>query len=181
MNLVVCKGCHRSQFTAFIMGFFNPMYTYSWDGGSLGPISGSTRPDFSQYGTIVLQSSDYKYTYSYTIDGATTGIETSVGESNSPSNAFYKKVDKGSSISRIDALKSALDGFISSVNTKAMGPDGKFGTEDDVKHRVAVVSFADSASTLTNGLEDMTTETGRNSVSNAFNKLYITYADRQHT
>ena len=171
LYLLTSDGSYK-KVNVRVDGFFNPMYTYSWDGGSLGPISGSTRPDFSQYGTIVLQSSDYKYTYSYTIDGATTGIETSVGESNSPSNAFYKKVDKGSSISRIDALKSALDGFISSVNTKAMGPDGKFGTEDDVKHRVAVVSFADSASTLTNGLEDMTTETGRNSVSNAFNKLY---------
>lgn len=67
-----------------------------------------------------------------------------------------------------------MDGFVSSVNAKAKGPDGQFGTEDDVKHRVAVVSFADSASTLTNGLEDMTTETGRNSVSNAFNEL-VTY------
>lgn len=146
-------------------------YKYTWNGGSLTSDDITGKPDFSQNGEVVLATNDYKYTYSYTIDGVTTGIETSVGKSSSPSNAFYKKIDKGSSISRIDALKSALDGFISSVNTKAMGPDGEFGNEDDVKHRVAVVSFASSASTLTNGLEDMTMETGRNSVSTAFNKL----------
>lgn len=177
LYLLTSDGSYK-KVNVRVDGFFNPTYTYSWDGGSLGPISGSTRPDFSQYGTIVLQSSDYKYTYSYTIDGATTGIETSVGESNSPSNAFYKKVDKGSSISRIDALKSALDGFISSVNTKAKGPDGKFGTEDDVKHRVAVVSFASGATVLTDGLEDMTTEEGRNSVNAAFYKLAANGATR---
>ena len=149
-------------------------YKYTWSGGSLTSDGRNTRPDFSQYGEVVRAISDYKYTYSYTIDDVTTEIETSVGKSNSPSNVFYKKIEKGGNISRIDALKSALDGFVSSVNAKAKGPDGQFGTEDDVKHRVAVVSFADSASTLTNGLEDMTTETGRNSVSNAFYKL-VTY------
>lgn len=148
-------------------------YTYTWSGGSLTSDDWYTSPDFSQYGEVVLATiSDYKYTYSYTIGDDTTEIETSVGADNSPNNAFYKKIERGSDISRIDALKSALDGFVSSVNAKAKGPDGQFDTEDDVKHRVAVVSFADSASTLTNGLEDMTTETGRNSVSNAFNKLY---------
>lgn len=155
-------------------GILQYTYTYTWSGGSLTSDSRYTRPDFSQYGEVVRAISDYKYTYSYTIDDVTTEIETSVGKSNSPSNAFYKKIEKGGNISRIDALKSALDGFVSSVNDKAKGPDGQFGTEDDVKHRVAVVSFADSASTLTNGLEDMTTETGRNSVSNAFYKL-VTY------
>lgn len=154
-------------------------YEYTWSGGSLTSDDWYTSPDFSQYGEVVRATiSDYKYTYSYTIGDDTTEIETSVGADNSPDNAFYKRIESGSGISRIDALKSALDGFVSSVNAKAKGPDGEFGTDDDVKHRVAVVSFADSASTLTNGLEDMTTETGRNSVSNAFNELYTEGATR---
>lgn len=157
---------------------WNTTYTYSWDGGSLTSSGTNSTPDFSQYGTIVLQSSDYQYTYSYTVDENTTVIETSVGADNSPNNAFYKKIESGSDISRIDALKLALDGFISSVNVKAMGIDGEFNTDDDVHHRVAVVSFASSASTLTNGLEDMTTEEGRNSVSNAFYKLVTNGATR---
>lgn len=156
----------------------SPTFTYTWSGGSLNSDGWSGSPDFSQYGTIVLQSSDYQYTYSYTVDGKTTVIETSVGANNSPNNAFYKKIERGSDISRIDALKSALDGFVSSVNAKAKGPDGEFGTDDDVKHRVAVVSFASSASTLTNGLEDMTTEEGRKSVNAAFYKLAANGATR---
>lgn len=155
-------------------------YEYTWSSGSFTSDDSFEYPNFSQYGEVVLATTtnDYKYTYSYTIDDVTKEIETSVGADNSPNNAFYKKIESGGDISRIDALKSALDGFVSSVNAKAKGPDGLFGTGDDVKHRVAVVSFADSASTLTNDLEDMTTETGRNSVSNAFNKLNTNGATR---
>ena len=160
-------------------GFFTGYsYKYTWSGGSLTSDDWSTRPNFSQYGEVVRAISDYKYTYSYTIDGVTTPIETSVGADNSPDNAFYKRIESGSNISKIDALKSALDGFVSSVNAKAKGPDGQFGTGDEVKHRVAVVSFASSASTLTNGLEDMTTEEGRNSVNAAFYKLAADGATR---
>lgn len=155
-------------------------YNYSWDGGSFTSSGRDVTPDFSPYGTIVLQSYyyDYQYTYSYTVDGNTTVIEASVGADNSPNNAFYKKIESGRNISKIDALKSALDGFVSSVNAKAKGPDGKFGTEDDVKHRVAVVSFASDATVLTDGLEDMTTEEGRNSVNAAFYKLAANGATR---
>lgn len=159
-------------------GWRDPIYTYSWDGGTFTSSGRDTTPNFSQYGTIFLQSSDYQYTYSYTVDGNTTVIETSVGAYNSPNNSFYKRIESGSEISKIDALKSALDGFVSSVNAKAKGPDGEFGTKDDVHHRVAVVSFAYNASNLTDGLVDMTTEEGRNSVSNAFNELY-TYGATQ--
>lgn len=159
-------------------GVFNRTYTYTWSGGSLTSDGGYETPNFSQYGTIFLQSSDYQYTYSYTVDGNKTVIETSVGADNSPNNAFYKKIEGGRDISRIDALKSALDGFVSSVNAKAKGPDGEFGTGDDVKHRVAVVSFASDATLLTDGLEDMTTEEGRNSVNAAFYKLAANGATR---
>ena len=154
-------------------------YEYTWSGGSLTSDDWYTSPNFSQYGEVVRATiSDYKYTYSYTIGDDTTEIETSVGADNSPDNAFYKRIKSGSDISKIDALKSALDGFVSSVNAKAKGPDGKFGTEDDVKHRVAVVSFASGATVLTDGLEDMTTEEGRNSVNAAFYKLAANGATR---
>ena len=154
-------------------------YEYTWSGGSLTSDGMFESPAFSQYGEVVLATiSDYKYTYSYTIGDDTTEIETSVGADNSPNNAFYKRIERGSDISRIDALKSALDGFVSSVNAKAKGPDGEFGTDDDVQHRVAVVSFASDATVLTDGLEDMTTEEGRNSVNAAFYKLAASGATR---
>ena len=47
-----------------------------------------------------------------------------------------------STTTRLQALKDALNSFVSSVNTKAAGEDGTLGTDDDVKHRIAVVGFA---------------------------------------
>lgn len=52
---------------------------------------------------------------------------------------FYDLV---SSTTRIEALKSAVTIFVNSVAEKAKGADGRFGTEDDVNHRIAVVGFA---------------------------------------
>lgn len=51
---------------------------------------------------------------------------------------FYDKIE----ITRIEALKSAVTIFVNSVAEKAKGADGRFGTEDDVNHRIAVVGFA---------------------------------------
>lgn len=160
-----------------------PTYTYKLpDGTEIDQSDGwAGEPDLSKVGGyLYLQSADEskrEYTYSYVIDGNETIIASSVGADSSPETTLYEKY-VSSRPSRLSALKTAVNNFASQVGSKSMGPDGQFGTEDDVKHRVAVVSFADSASTLTNGLEDMTTETGRNSVSTAFNKLRANGATR---
>lgn len=44
--------------------------------------------------------------------------------------------------SRLDALKNAVNTFIEKVHTAAKGTDGSYGTEDDVRHRIAIVGFA---------------------------------------
>lgn len=44
-------------------------------------------------------------------------------------------------VSRLGALKDALNNFTAAVRTKALGTDGKVGT-DDVDHRIAMVGFA---------------------------------------
>lgn len=44
--------------------------------------------------------------------------------------------------SRRSALKNAVTTFVDSVNKKAKGADGKYGTGDDINHRIAMVGFA---------------------------------------
>ena len=44
--------------------------------------------------------------------------------------------------SRLSALKNAVTTFVNSVNEKAKGADGKYGTGDDINHRIAMVGFA---------------------------------------
>ena len=44
--------------------------------------------------------------------------------------------------SRLSALKNAVTTFVNSVNEKAKGADGKYGTRDDINHRIAMVGFA---------------------------------------
>ncbi len=84
------------------------------------------------------------YTYTYTdASGNTQTIGTSTGAATQFGTTLYQRtVNSNAGDKRIDALKAALNTFISSVNQKVAGKDGTLGTEDDVNHRVAVVGFA---------------------------------------
>ncbi len=90
-------------------------------------------------------SSDYTYTYSYSYtqnNKTQTASFTSTGASSVPSlTAFDGGVMYGY-MTRLQALKEALNAFVESVNEKAAGDDGVLGTDDDVNHRVAMVGFA---------------------------------------
>ena len=51
--------------------------------------------------------------------------------------------------SRIDALKTAANGFVDAVYEKTKGADKSAGTDDDVDHRIAIIRFNSSAKRLT--------------------------------
>lgn len=76
-----------------------------------------------------------------------------------------------SQLTRMDALKNAVNNFAESVAAKAKGADGQYGGEDDVNYRIAVVEFASEAYNLTNGLVDMDTFRGLTQVKNAVSGL----------
>lgn len=76
-----------------------------------------------------------------------------------------------SQLTRMDALKTAVNNFAESVAAKAKGSDGQYGGEDDVNYRIAVVEFASEAYNLTNGLVDMDTSRGLTQVKNAVSGL----------
>ena len=91
--------------------------------------------------------------------------KTSESDSNSNHYQFYETE------TRLEALQAAVNNFAESVSTKAKGADGRYGTNDDVEHRIAVLSFADTAAQKTNGLVKMNTSQGLSTVKNAVSSL----------
>lgn len=118
-------------------------YWYTMDGQQILYTTGdSSIPNFGQYAP--LYQSVKKYTYSYTLNGATTVIEESFGDGSSPDTQFYRR-DYSSSAggTRLNALKNAATTFANAVAAKAAGADGDISTPaDNVNHRIAVVGFA---------------------------------------
>lgn len=118
-------------------------YWYTVDGQQVLYTTGDDSiPNFGQYAP--LYQSVKKYIYSYTLNGATTGIEESFGDGSSPGTQFYRR-DYSSSAgdTRLNALKNAATTFANAVATKAAGEDGDINAPaDNVNHRIAVVGFA---------------------------------------
>lgn len=182
-----------------------PAYTYEYkfpDGTTVTSSGGDSVPNFGDKGPLYYRTEvpgEGTYTYTYTDqDGATQTIGTSTGETTQPDFTLYERYESGS-VSRLNALKTAVSGFADSVKTKAAGQDGEIGTSDDVNHRVAVVGFAtgnrstdghpsyentevfigtdqynynsDASSYYTDALQDMNTTVGYNNVIASKNAL----------
>lgn len=124
--------------------FDNFMYIFP-DGTEVNGGHFNDSPNFGDKGPLYYRTEvpgEGTYTYTYTDqDGATQTIGTSTGETTQPDFTLYERYESGS-VTRLEALKTAVSGFADSVKTKAAGQDGEIGTSDDVNHRVAVVGFA---------------------------------------
>ncbi len=177
-------------------------YWYTVDGQQILYTTGDNSiPKFGQYAP--LYQSVKKYIYSYTLNGATTVIEESIGDGSSPNTQFYRR-DYSSSAggTRLNALKNAATTFASAVATKAAGEDGDITTTaDNVNHRIAVVGYADTdwdygyntgvfigntlnryedaaAEVYSTALQDMSTTNGKNNVTASLNALQASGATR---
>lgn len=152
-------------------------YTYKFsDGTSITSKDDDSTPSLGSHAplyTATVDSTQTIYTYIYTDgNGNRQTIGTSVGASTNFTEAtLYERVTSTSGITRLSALKNAVNGFANSVAEKAKGADGQYGTSDDVNHRIAVVRFTSSARDLTNGLVDMDSARGLTTVTNAVNGL----------
>lgn len=126
------------------LGFFVYNYTYYVDGSKIGSGSGSSETPTFYDGYAPLYQSQIKYIYSYTLNGATTKIDESIGADTTPNTQFYKReYSSNAGGKRIDALKNAANAFIGAVAAKAAGADGDINsTADNIDHRIAVVGFA---------------------------------------
>lgn len=96
--------------------------------------------------------------------------KTSAADTASGHVQFYSR-GNATTVRRLTALKNAVDNFTNSVAEKAKGADGILGTDDDINFRIAVVSFADRASNLTNGLVNMDDRNGVSTVNRAVNGI----------
>lgn len=128
--------------------WISPKYVYTYtfpDKSTVTSSGGDSVTNFGDKGPLYYRTKvpgEGTYTYTYTDqDGATQTIGTSTGETTLPDFTLYERYESGS-VTRLDALKTAVSGFADSVKTKAAGQDGEIGTNDDVNHRVAVVGFA---------------------------------------
>lgn len=114
-----------------------------------------------------------EYTYTYT--DASGNVETIgkwTGATVKPDLTLYERtlVSVPGGDSRLAALKTAAGGFVTAVAEKAKGTD-KDDPSDDVKHRLAVVSYAGNSTNNTNGLLDMTVTGNVTTAQNAINGL----------
>lgn len=177
-------------------------YWYTVDGQQILYTTGDDSiPDFGQYAP--LYQSVKKYIYSYTLNGATTVIEESIGDGSSPNTQFYRR-DYSSSAggTRLNALKNAATTFANAVAAKAAGADGNITTTaDNINHRIAVVGYADTdwdygyntgvfigsklnryennaAGVYGTALQDMSTTNGRSNVAASLDALQASGATR---
>ena len=177
-------------------------YWYTVDGQQILYTTGDDNiPNFGQYAP--LYQSVKKYIYSYTLNGATTVIEESIGDGSSPNTQFYGR-DYSSSAggTRLNALKNAATTFANAVAAKAAGEDGDITTTaDNIDHRIAVVGYADTdwdydyntgvfigntlnryedaaAEVYSTALQDMSTTNGKNNVTASLNALQASGATR---
>ena len=177
-------------------------YWYTVDGQQILYTTGDDSiPDFGQYAP--LYQSVKKYIYSYTLNGATTVIEESIGDGSSPNTQFYGR-DYSSSAggTRLNALKNAATTFANAVAAKAAGEDGDITTTaDNIDHRIAVVGYADTdwdydyntgvfigntlnrykngaAGVYSTALQDMSTTNGKSNVAASLDALKASGATR---
>lgn len=160
--------------TSISLGVYS--YTYMFpDGSIITSEGGENSPgNFNGKGPLYVKSNaqEYSYTYTYTDkDGVNQVIGTSEGNDTRPTDfALYERYSTGR-VTRLQALKNAVNNFALQVSKKAIGKDGKIGTQDDVNHRIAVVEFTDNATNLTNGLVNMDSSDGVNRVKNIVDGL----------
>ena len=93
-------------------------------------------------------------------------------DSDHPAGTQFYVYESEACSPRMNALKSAATGFVNAVAKKAAGKDENVNTIDDnVNHRIAVVSYASNASNLTGGFKSMDVAGAADTVNRAINGL----------
>lgn len=157
------------------LGWFTIDYTYSANGKTWTASGRDNQPGFEAAKNFFYASTEYidQYAFTYTDKSGQNqtvymdpydNAQQSFGQQTSGRKLYYTK--NGGAVPRLDALATAVDGFIASVAEKAKGPDGIAGTEDDVSHRIAIAGFSSSGYTNTELLTGVTVNQGTRYSSN---------------
>ena len=147
-NLYIKEGGEYKKVVLERSGGWLTGYTFTYifpDGSIIVSERNNTVPDFEGKGPLyvrsIMQGDDYTYFYTDS-DGVRQVIGTSSGQSTRPTDFILYERYLSGSVTRLEALKTAVEGFANSVSEKAKGEDGQLHTEDDVNHRIAVVGYA---------------------------------------
>ncbi len=131
---------------------YNRQTTYTFtlpDGTQIASVTSLNNITFENVddGTLYVGTIDDStvFTYTYTDEHGEVQSMQSTGNYTESGFEFYKLEPRGTVLTRVQALKDALEEFYLSVSHKARGNDGEFGTDDDVAHRIAVVGYASSS------------------------------------
>ena len=131
--------------TGLFRGYYS--YTYTANGKTWTADRDNTKPDFAK--DFYYRQTTYENLYEFTYTD-TDGNNTVTLNANDVAQTKFKDLTgkdlyytrSGGNEPRLDALVTAVNGFIASVAEKTKGADGIAGTEDDVHHRIAVVGFS---------------------------------------
>lgn len=155
------------------LGNYNPVYSVSSNGiYYYQDANGQYQRVYHCDGGILSDCSGGWFTRAhgyFNHKGTQLTPKTSASDPDTSHTQFYTMSSSGTT--RLEALQAAVNNFAESVSTKAKGADGRYGTNDDVEHRIAVVSFADTAAQKTNGLVKMNMSQGLSTVKNAVSRL----------
>ncbi len=99
--------------------------------------------DYERKGNFPNRYNEYWLEYDY--DGGTRLGNTARSKDATLWTGELYTRDQMSSIQKIAALKTAVNGFIGQVATNAMGSDKMAGTDDDITHKISIVKFADDS------------------------------------
>ena len=114
--------------------------TQIFNGNSLYNVTISNTDDGQLYIGVIDENT--VFTYTYTDENGEVQSMQSTGNYTESGFEFYKYEEIGTVLTRVQALKDALEEFYLSVSHKAKGADGEFNTDDDVAHRIAIVGYA---------------------------------------
>ena len=126
------------------------VYTYTFSDGTTVTSKGNgTTPQLGSHAPLFAGTADDAQTiYTYTYTDSNNNVQT-IGSSKGAEAVFhpmlYQRVIGSGGGSKLNALKSAVTSFVNNVNQKALGADGRYGTADDVAHRIAIVGFASNS------------------------------------
>ena len=115
---------------------WNETYTYTFsDGTQIRSTGRQSRPELDRNVYLRQETSygNYIYTYTYTDENGVEQVYTSEGSNTRPELTLYYRRSDTQSTSKLEAMQSAVSGFITQVSGNS------------AQHRIAIVKFADDS------------------------------------
>lgn len=132
-------------------------------------------------------SANTYYTLSYTIGDTTYYLSGSGSTTIQPTNVTTQNATiwtgllySSTSITRLEALKKAVNAFIETVEANSKGKDGEFGTDDDVDNSISIVSFSRHEKYVTGTNDSTVHDNVADDADNDYSDNFIAIYDKEN-